>query len=118
MSRLCICGARSGSPQLYCMHCMYVLYCERAGSRGARIPDSAEQAETRQPKVKDRGHHQCSLRARTKFLLLAHAVRKLRLHYGDFIQENFNMPDKTAGKLETVLRVNKASAKVFEPRTS
>ena len=26
--------------------------------------------------------------------------------------------DKTAGKLETVLRVNKASAKVFEPRTS
>ena len=43
---------------------------------------------------------------------------KLRLHYGDFVQENFNMADKTAGKLETVLRVNKASAKVFEPRTS
>ena len=28
------------------------------------------------------------------------------------------MADKTAGKLETALRVNKASAKVFEPRTS
>lgn len=41
-------------------------YTARAVSRGARIeasiealgiPDSAEQAETRQPKVKDRGHH-------------------------------------------------------------
>ena len=28
------------------------------------------------------------------------------------------MADKTIGKLETALRVNKASAKVFEPRTS
>ena len=45
-------------------------------------------------------------------------TRKLRLHYGDFVQENFNMADKTAGKVETALRVNKASAKVFEPRTS
>ena len=45
-------------------------------------------------------------------------TRKLRLHYGDFVQENFNMADKTAGKLDTALRVNKASAKVFEPRTS
>ncbi len=43
---------------------------------------------------------------------------KLRLHYGDFVQENFNMADKTVGKLEMALRVNKASAKVFEPRTS
>ena len=45
-------------------------------------------------------------------------TRKLRLHYGDFVQENFNMADKTAGKLETALRVNKTSAKVFEPRIS
>ena len=29
-----------------------------------------------------------------------------------------HVADKTAGKLETALRVNKASAKVFEPRTS
>ena len=56
---------------------------------------------------------------------MVHAVlptRKLEVTftilYGDFVQENFNMADKTAGKLETVLRVNKASAKVFEPRTS
>ena len=45
-------------------------------------------------------------------------TRKLCLHYGDFVQENFNMEDKTAGKLKTALRVNKASAKVLEPRTS
>ena len=45
-------------------------------------------------------------------------TRKLHLHYGDFVQENFNMVDKTVGKLETALCVNKASAKVFEPRTS
>ena len=45
-------------------------------------------------------------------------MRKLRLHYGDFVQEIFNMTDKTASKLEMALHVNKASAKVFEPRTS
>ena len=45
-------------------------------------------------------------------------TRKLRLYYGDFVQENFNMADKTAGKLETALCVNKASEKVFEPKTS
>ena len=45
-------------------------------------------------------------------------MQKLCLHYEDFVQENFNMVDKRAGKLETALRVNKANAKVFEPRTS
>ena len=40
------------------------------------------------------------------------------VYTGDFAQENFNMADKTAGKLETALRVNKVSAKAFEPRTS
>ena len=45
-------------------------------------------------------------------------TRKLRLHYGDFVQEKFNMADKIAGKLEMALRVNKVSAKAFEPRTS
>ena len=45
-------------------------------------------------------------------------TRKLRLHYGDFAQVNSNMADKTAGQLQSTLRVNKASAKAFEPRTS
>ena len=45
-------------------------------------------------------------------------MRKLRLHYGDFIQANFNMVDKTAGELEPALRVSKASANTFQPRTS
>ena len=49
---------------------------------------------------------------------LVTSTRKLHLHYGDFAWENFDMADKTIGKLKTVLRVNKASAKVFEPRTS
>ena len=44
-------------------------------------------------------------------------TRKLRLHYGDFVQANFNMAENTAGQLEPGLRVNKASAKTFEPRT-
>ena len=44
-------------------------------------------------------------------------MRKLRLHYGDFAQANSNMADKTAGQLQSTLRVNKASAKAFEPRT-
>ena len=45
-------------------------------------------------------------------------MQKLRLHYGDFIRTNSKMADNTAGQLESVLRVNKASAKAFEPRTS
>ena len=32
-------------------------------------------------------------------------MQKLRLHYGDFVQANFN---KTADQLELVLRVSKA----------
>ena len=44
-------------------------------------------------------------------------TRKLRLHYGDFVQVNSNMADKTAGQLQSMLRVNKASVKAFEPRT-
>ena len=43
---------------------------------------------------------------------------KLCLHYGDFVQANFNMADKTADQLQSMLRVNKASAKAFEPRTT
>ena len=42
---------------------------------------------------------------------------KLCLHYqwhGDFAQVNSNMADKTAGQLQSTLRVNKASAKAFE----
>ena len=31
---------------------------------------------------------------------------------------NFNMADRTAGQLESALRVSNASAKAFEPRTS
>ena len=31
---------------------------------------------------------------------------------------NFNMADRTAGQLETALRVSNACAKAFEPRTS
>ena len=31
---------------------------------------------------------------------------------------NFNMADKTAGQLESALRVSNACAKAFEPRTS
>ena len=45
-------------------------------------------------------------------------MRKLYLHYGDFVPANFNMADKTSGELESMLHVNKASAKVFVPRTS
>ena len=45
-------------------------------------------------------------------------TRKLRLHYGDFVQANSKMADSTAGQLESALRVNKASAKAFEPTTS
>ena len=45
-------------------------------------------------------------------------MRKLHLHYGDFVQANSNMADKTVGQLELMLRVNKASAKGFKPRTS
>ena len=45
-------------------------------------------------------------------------MRKLRLHYGHFAQANSNMADKTAGQLQSTLRVNKASAKAFEPRTT
>ena len=44
-------------------------------------------------------------------------MQKLCLHYGDFAQANSNMADKTAGQLQSTLRVNKASAKAFEPRT-
>ena len=44
-------------------------------------------------------------------------MRKLRLHYGDFVQANSNMADKTTGQLQSTLCVNKASAKAFEPRT-
>ena len=42
----------------------------------------------------------------------------VRLHYGDFVQANSKMADSTAGQLESALRVrvNKASAKGFEPR--
>ena len=47
---------------------------------------------------------------------LAHAEVTFTL-WG-FCTGNFNMADKTAGKLETALRVNKASAKAFEPKTS
>ena len=42
-------------------------------------------------------------------------TRKLRLHYGDFVQANSKMADSTAGQLESALRINKASAKAFEP---
>ena len=55
---------------------------------------------------------------------LAHAeVNHARRSYvytnnGDLVKENFNIADKTAGKLEMALHVNKASANVFEPRTS
>ena len=45
-------------------------------------------------------------------------TRKIRLHYGDFVQVNSTMADKTAGQLRSTLRVNKASAKAFEPRTT
>ena len=31
---------------------------------------------------------------------------------------NFNMADRTAGQLESVLRVSNACAKAFEPKTS
>ena len=31
---------------------------------------------------------------------------------------NFNMADRTAGQLESALRVSNACAKAFEPRTS
>ena len=47
----------------------------------------------------------------------AYIISKLCLHYGDFVQANFNMADKTAGQLESILHINKASAKIFEPRT-
>ena len=47
-----------------------------------------------------------------------HTPEKLRLHYGYFVQANSNMADKTAGQLQMMLRVNKASAKALEPRNS
>ena len=37
------------------------------------------------------------------------------LHYGDFVQVNSNVVDNIAGQLQSTLRVNKASAKAFEP---
>ena len=43
---------------------------------------------------------------------------KLRLYYGDFVQANSNMADKTAGQLQLILHINKASTKAFEPRTT
>ena len=36
----------------------------------------------------------------------------------DFIQANSKMADSTAGQLKSVLRVNKASGKGFEPRVT
>ena len=44
--------------------------------------------------------------------------RKLLLHYGDFVQANSYMVDKTAGQLQLTLHVNKTSTKAFEPRTT
>ena len=41
-------------------------------------------------------------------------MRKLCLHYGDFVQVNSKMAERTAGQLELALPVNKASVKVFE----
>ena len=38
-------------------------------------------------------------------------------HYGNFVQANSKMADRTASQLELVLRV-KVSVKVFEPRTT
>ena len=38
---------------------------------------------------------------------------KLLLHYGDFVQANSKMADKTAGQLKSALRVKKASARLL-----
>ena len=38
--------------------------------------------------------------------------------YGDFVHADSKMADSTAGQLESALRVNKASAKAFEPRVT
>ena len=38
------------------------------------------------------------------------------LHYGDSVQANSKMADSTASQLELALRVDKASAKAFEPK--
>ena len=40
---------------------------------------------------------------------------EVTLHYGDFVWVNFNMADRTAGQLESMLRVSNACAKAFEP---
>ena len=45
-------------------------------------------------------------------------MRKLRLHYGEFVQANSKMADRAAGELKLALYVNKASSKVFEPKTT
>ena len=43
---------------------------------------------------------------------------EVNLHYGDFVWANFNLQgDRTAGQLESMLRVSNAGAKDFEPRT-
>ena len=64
----------------------------------------------------------CVVRTRNGFYLpttLTPAVTwKLRLNYGDFVQANSKIADNTAGQLESALRINKASAKAFEPRVT
>ena len=55
---------------------------------------------------------------RGHILLTKSRTWKLHLHYGDFVQPKFNMVNKTAGELESALRVKKASVKTFKPRIS
>ena len=70
--------------------------------------------------------HQCEVYTVTLWILSIFSyargsescMGKLRLHYGDFVQANFNMADKTAGQLHLTLRVNQASTKAFEPRST
>ena len=45
-------------------------------------------------------------------------TRKLRLHYGKFVQENINMADLTAALFESTLCISEACAKALVPRTS
>ena len=42
---------------------------------------------------------------------------EVNLHYGNFVWGNFNLADRTAGQLESMLRVSNTGAKDFEPRT-
>ena len=60
--------------------------------------------------------HVYSLHEGVKFLIHAE-VNYAPRSYGDFVCANFNMADRTAGQLESTVRVSKTGVKAFEPRT-